>query len=133
MAACDCCVVLYLGGGSVALAAAAPILYLLLLLLQNDGFGARKRHLGAILYIKCIILPRQARDKHGENSKTMPFSQVGQTSSSTTCWRTASANPATTVRQASPRPLRAPFSSPAAQIHHNRLHRSTRVPAVRTD
>jgi hypothetical protein len=28
------------------------------------------------LYIKCIILPRQARDKHRENSKTMPFSQV---------------------------------------------------------
>jgi hypothetical protein len=27
------------------------------------------------LYIKCIILPRQARDKHRENSKTMPFSQ----------------------------------------------------------
>jgi hypothetical protein len=28
------------------------------------------------LYIKCIILPRQAWDKHRENSKTMPFSQV---------------------------------------------------------
>jgi hypothetical protein len=28
------------------------------------------------LYIKCIILPRQARDKHRENSKKMPFSQV---------------------------------------------------------
>ena len=27
------------------------------------------------LYIKYIILPRQARDKHSENSKTMPFSQ----------------------------------------------------------
>jgi hypothetical protein len=27
------------------------------------------------LYIKCIILPRQARDKHRENSETMPFSQ----------------------------------------------------------
>ena len=26
------------------------------------------------LYIKCIILPRQARDKHRENSKKVPFS-----------------------------------------------------------
>eukprot|EP01046_Picozoa_sp_COSAG06_P076273 COSAG06_NODE_24258_length_668_cov_0.910369_1_plen_192_part_10 len=26
------------------------------------------------LYIETIILPRQARDKHGENSKKMPFS-----------------------------------------------------------
>jgi hypothetical protein len=27
------------------------------------------------LYIKCIILPRQARDKHRENSKKVPFSR----------------------------------------------------------
>jgi hypothetical protein len=26
------------------------------------------------LYIKCIILPRQARDEHRENSKKVPFS-----------------------------------------------------------
>jgi len=30
---------------------------------------ARKRHFLSHLYIKCIILPRQARDKHRENSK----------------------------------------------------------------
>jgi hypothetical protein len=28
------------------------------------------------LYYKTTILPRQARDEHKENSKTMPFSQV---------------------------------------------------------
>ena len=32
----------------------------------------------AHLYIKCIILPRQTRDKHRENSKTIPFSQDSQ-------------------------------------------------------
>jgi hypothetical protein len=26
------------------------------------------------LYIKCIILPRQVRDEHRENSKKVPFS-----------------------------------------------------------
>jgi hypothetical protein len=35
----------------------------------------RKRHFLRHLYIKCIILPRQARDKHRENSKEVPFSQ----------------------------------------------------------
>jgi hypothetical protein len=35
---------------------------------------ARKRHFLSHLYIKCIILPRQARDKHRENSKKVPFS-----------------------------------------------------------
>jgi hypothetical protein len=34
----------------------------------------RKRHFLSHLYIKCIILPRQARDKHRENSKKVPFS-----------------------------------------------------------
>jgi hypothetical protein len=34
----------------------------------------RKRHFLRHLYIKCIILPRQARDKHRENSKKVPFS-----------------------------------------------------------
>jgi hypothetical protein len=37
---------------------------------------ARKRHFFRHLYIKCIILPRQARDKHRENSKKVPFSQA---------------------------------------------------------
>jgi hypothetical protein len=41
----------------------------------GDGGGAaRKRHFLSHLYIKCIILPRQARDKHRENSKKVPFS-----------------------------------------------------------
>jgi hypothetical protein len=34
---------------------------------------ARKRHFLSHLYIKCIILPRQARDKHRENSKKCRF------------------------------------------------------------
>ena len=33
------------------------------------GCTVRKRHFLRHLYIKCIILPRQARDKHRENSK----------------------------------------------------------------
>jgi hypothetical protein len=33
----------------------------------------RKRHFLRHLYIKCIILPRQARDKHRENSKKGRF------------------------------------------------------------
>ena len=36
--------------------------------------SARKRHFLSHLHIKCIILPRQARDKHRENSKKWPFS-----------------------------------------------------------
>jgi gluconate kinase len=35
---------------------------------------ASKRHFLRHLYIKCIILPRQARDDHRENSKKVPFS-----------------------------------------------------------
>jgi hypothetical protein len=35
----------------------------------------RKRHFFRHLYIKCIILPRQARDKHRENSKEVPLSR----------------------------------------------------------
>ena len=35
----------------------------------------RKRHFLSHLYIKCMILPRQARDKHRENSKKVPFSR----------------------------------------------------------
>jgi hypothetical protein len=31
--------------------------------------GGERRHFVRHLYIKCIILPRQARDKHRENSK----------------------------------------------------------------
>jgi hypothetical protein len=38
---------------------------------------ARNRHFLSHLYIKCIILPRQARDKHRENSKKVPFSLAG--------------------------------------------------------
>jgi hypothetical protein len=41
-----------------------------------NRYPARKRHFLSHLYIKCIILPRQARDKHRENSKKVPFSQV---------------------------------------------------------
>ena len=33
----------------------------------------RKRHFLRHLYLKCIILPRQARDKHRENSKRGRF------------------------------------------------------------
>ena len=36
--------------------------------------AVRKRHFLSHLYIKCIILPRQARDEHRENSKKVPFS-----------------------------------------------------------
>jgi hypothetical protein len=38
-----------------------------------DCNQVRKRHFFRHLYIKCIILPRQARDKHRENSKKVPF------------------------------------------------------------
>jgi hypothetical protein len=34
----------------------------------------KKTALLSHLYIKCIILPRQARDKHRENSQKVPFS-----------------------------------------------------------
>jgi len=53
----------YLGGGTV-------------IDTVHTYFGHRcgKRHFLSHLYIKCIILPRQARDKHRENSKKVPFS-----------------------------------------------------------
>ena len=35
----------------------------------NRVIKVRKRHFLRHLYIKCIILPRQAQDKHRENSK----------------------------------------------------------------
>jgi hypothetical protein len=38
------------------------------------GVTVRKRHFLSHLYIKCRILPRQARDKHWENSKKVPVS-----------------------------------------------------------
>ena len=38
-----------------------------------DDFQARKRHFLSHLYIKINILPRQARDKHRENSKKCRF------------------------------------------------------------
>jgi hypothetical protein len=44
----------------------------------------RKRSFLSHLYIKTIILPRQARDKHRENSKKWPFSCRAMTCSSTT-------------------------------------------------
>jgi hypothetical protein len=37
--------------------------------LDSDNPKVRKRLFLRHLYIKCIILPRQARDKHRENSK----------------------------------------------------------------
>jgi hypothetical protein len=43
---------------------------------QDRRRRVRKRHFFRHLYIKCIILPRQARDKHRENSKKVPFSQA---------------------------------------------------------
>ena len=45
----------------------------------------RKRHFLRHLYIKCIILPRQARDKHRENSKKVPFSLRMCTRRSSSC------------------------------------------------
>ena len=45
--------------------------------LVASAVEARKRHFLRHLYIKCIILPRQARDKHRENSKKVPFSLRG--------------------------------------------------------
>ena len=41
---------------------------------QSPSLQVRKRHFLRHLYIKCIILPRQAWDKHRENSKKVPFS-----------------------------------------------------------
>jgi hypothetical protein len=41
-----------------------------------DGAKFEKTAFLSHLYIKTNILPSQARDKHRENSKKMPFSQV---------------------------------------------------------
>jgi hypothetical protein len=40
---------------------------------QSPSLQVRKRHFLRHLYIKCIILPRQAWDKHRENSKKCRF------------------------------------------------------------
>ena len=40
----------------------------------------RKRHFLSTFYIKVIILPRQARDKHRKNSKKVPFSSSASSS-----------------------------------------------------
>ena len=40
---------------------------------RSDPKAVRKTAFLSHLYIKCIFLPRQARDKHRENSKKMPF------------------------------------------------------------
>ena len=45
------------------------------LLAASTPEQVRKRHFLRHFYIKCIILPRQARDKHRENSKKVPFSR----------------------------------------------------------
>ena len=45
--------------------------------------GARKRHFCAIYMLKCILLPRQARDKHRETSKKRPISCRPQPPSAT--------------------------------------------------
>ena len=43
---------------------------------HSDGCGCGKRHFLSHLCTKCIILPRQARDKHRENSKKGRFLQA---------------------------------------------------------
>ena len=68
---------------------------------QDRRRRVRKRHFFRHLYIKCIILPRQARDKHRETLKKWPFSagsrRVGTRSKGSwrarclrTYWRTLS-------------------------------------------
>jgi ectoine hydroxylase-related dioxygenase (phytanoyl-CoA dioxygenase family) len=51
--------------------------YCLSWLRPEMNMQVRKRHFLRHLYIKCIILPRQARDEHRENSKKVPFSLSG--------------------------------------------------------
>ena len=46
-------------------------------IIMQPAPAVRKRHFLSHLYIKCIILPRQARDEHRENSKKVPFSLRG--------------------------------------------------------
>ena len=42
--------------------------------LNDDSLEVRRRHFFSHLCINAIILPRQARDNHRENSKKVPFS-----------------------------------------------------------
>jgi hypothetical protein len=49
----------------------------------------RKRHFLRHLYIKCIILPRQARDKHRKNSNKVPFSRSCSRWRASTCQSSA--------------------------------------------
>jgi hypothetical protein len=44
-----------------------------------DRIGCEKRHFLSHLYTKCIVLPRQARDKHRENSKKTDLFRRDQT------------------------------------------------------
>ena len=56
------------GGGSSGAAAADFVRYNFTLTPSASTGCVKKRHFCAILYIKCIVLPRQARDIHRENS-----------------------------------------------------------------
>jgi len=58
---------LSVGGGGSSGAAAADFVRYNFTLTPSTGC-VKKRHFCAILYIKCIVLPRQARDIHRENS-----------------------------------------------------------------
>ena len=58
----------------IAFHAASGIAILLFTSTRTIIIQVRKRHFLRHLYIKCIILPRQARDEHRENSKKVPFS-----------------------------------------------------------
>jgi hypothetical protein len=66
---------------------------------------ARKRHFFRHLYIKCIILPRQARDDHRKNSKKVPFSSRSKRSVSRRgrrCgWRQSATRHTTGIRRQS--------------------------------
>ena len=44
--------------------------------MANLGVTVRKRHFLSTFYIQMIILPRQARDKHKENSKKVPHHKL---------------------------------------------------------
>ena len=58
---------------------------------NGTSMQVRKRHFLSHLYIKCIILPRQARDKHRESTqKSAVFSQAeGHAAALPTGWSTA--------------------------------------------
>jgi hypothetical protein len=57
----------------------------------------RKRHFFSHLYIKCIILPRQARDKHRENSKKCRFLAGYNISTPCTSMQSLVSNPLTSL------------------------------------